>query len=436
MFFFRPQQTHTYTHPHTQLKQQKQARRLISDGHRIFSELQRRLRSEGGSIEQHVSACSKLYMKSIESAAAKCEDADFATKLNHAYTFWHLSHICMLNKQKSSVVPELVEWLDENFLRSEREETMLGHLLRENPSQFLQGTDAQRRESEVWYLFQHFLIRGRRDLASRILSKHPSYREMSDLQELQSLVGGSGNNNEISKRAAEMLPSASNQQISQVLRILSGDVRAIQSVQDKNNSWHAMMSLMLQFNQPALTRNSFLDSKSRGYSYEQKGKRLVEQCFDAKVPSWRTSEQYAHLKMYLKILAQDEHSVTTTFIRLGLPWMTAHMSDLLAHCGQLRPLPSDLPERINLVEMLGGNDCGHAQRAVYFEDYVSSLLSDSNLWEVALTYVMVVLFSLSLFLPSYTHQKTDMPRDSKLNVEKVAHSRCHHHVRTFENSFV
>ena len=205
---------------------------------------------------------------------------------------------------------------------------------------------------------------------------------MSDIQQLQSLILSS----EISKRAAELLPSATNPQVSQILRVLSGDIRAIQSVEDKKNSWHAMMSLMLQFNQPELTRHCFLDSKSRGYSYQQKGKRLVEQCFDAKVPSWRTSEEYAHLKMYLKILAQDEQSVMTTFVRLGLPWMTAHMSDLLAHCGQLVKLPSDLPERINLVDMLGGNDCGHAQRAVYVEDYVSSLLGDSNLWEVALTY--------------------------------------------------
>ena len=69
----------------------------------------------------------------------------------------------------------------------------------------------------------------------------------------------------------------------------------------------------------------------------------MEQCFDAKVPSWRTSEQYAHLKMYLKILAQYEQSVMTTFVRLGLPWMTAHMSDLLAHCGQLQKLPRIYP---------------------------------------------------------------------------------------------
>ena len=318
--------------------------------------------------------CSKLYMKSIESAAAKCEDQDLAAKFNHALTFWHLSHICMLSKDKSSVVPELVQWLDENFLQSQQEEMMLGHLLRESS----ESVDPQ----AVWYLCQHFLIRGRRDLASKVLTKHPNYAEMSDIQQLQSLILSP----EISKRAAELVSSTSSPQVSQILRILSGDVRAIQSVEDKKNSWHAMMSLMLQFNQPALTRRCFLDSRSRGYSYQQKGKRLVEQCFDAKVPSWRTNEQYEHLKMYLKILAQDEQSVMTTFVRLGLPWMTAHMSDLLAHCGQLQKLPADLPERINLVEQLGGNDCGHAQRAVYVEDYVSSLLGDSNLWEIALTY--------------------------------------------------
>ena len=138
--------------------------RLVSDGHRIFAEFHRRLKS-GGNVEQHVTTCSKLYMKSIESASINTENQDLATKLNHALTFWHLSHICMLSRDKS-VVPELVQWLDENFLQSEQEEMMFEHLLRES---------SNAADQQVWYLCRHFLIRGRRDLASKILTKHPMY---------------------------------------------------------------------------------------------------------------------------------------------------------------------------------------------------------------------------------------------------------------------
>ena len=246
-----------------------------------------------------------------------------------------------------------MQWLDENFLQSQQEEMMLGHLLREGSNPWIQT---------VWYLCEALSdSRSTRSSFQSTLETSQLRREMSDIQQLHSVILSP----EVSKRAAEFLSSASSPQVSQILRVLSGDVRAIQSIQDKKNSWHAMMSLMLQFNQPALTRRCFLDSRSRGYSYQQKGKTTrgtVLRCESTFVENER--EQFAHLKMYLKILAQDEQSVMTTFVRLGLPVDDCTHERSSCTLRAVAETSADLPERINLVEQLGGNDCGHAQRAV------------------------------------------------------------------------
>ena len=78
--------------------------RLVSDGHRIC-EFHRRLKS-GGNVEQHVTTCSKLYMKSIGECVDQHGESRFGDETKSALTFWHLSHICMLSRDKS-VVPEL-----------------------------------------------------------------------------------------------------------------------------------------------------------------------------------------------------------------------------------------------------------------------------------------------------------------------------------------
>jgi len=414
----------------------RMARRLIQDGLRIFCQVQQGPRDllRGQSYQQKLRDSSEAYLRCIDKAAESVAGQDaykhVRARLLTASTFWHLTEIFYLRgplgssgngdgregsvssaaaaaheRTSESIAASLVTWLRDHFFALDGTEPHdASELLDASSHSVLQGGWNARK----WKIIQRMLVRGRPNIAHGALLKHPhvvSNRASPTLRRMIDLLTPSTSKNDVVPaaflrnveawrvEAQECLRQATSEDaaghedskgIVETLQLMLGDERRIDAVCD---TWKEMFSASLLFKLYDVQRHEFLTSTARRNAPGQRGRRCLQACFERHCRTW-VGGRRQEINLYLAISAQDPHASLTAFGLLRMPWMAAHMADLLAHAGHLKPLPPASDDHRNLVANLGGDDCGHAQRALLIEEYVETLLGDSHLWQVASIYAL------------------------------------------------
>eukprot|EP00939_MAST-03C_sp_MAST-3C-sp1_P004017 g4017.t1 len=407
----------------------RQTRKLIQDGLRIFCEVQRGEHEEktirrfgegrGGreSFQSKLKRCSTMYLKSIRKSAESVSTQGrsvLRTKLLISATCWHLSQIFFFGEttedatpsraKRSSISMDLVEWLRENFFAAaEEEEEDLRVMF--DPRYASGAILEDSWDTTKWETLWRFLIHGQWHLAFKALrERHPSIAKGNVSPALAGLVGllrvgGHGHlsgfpvfspsrvetwRSEVSQclDQARAEPETSEKRyVIDTLRLLLGDDEILKDI---CNTWQDMFCASLLFKFPNLQRHEFLPSRNRNYTADQRGRR----CFQACVETMCGRANRQEVRLYSEIAGQNPQAPLDMFRWLGMPWMAAHMADLLAHAKRLPPLPPASKESQNLVASLGGSTCGHAQRALLVEEFVESIAGDSDLWQIAATYAL------------------------------------------------